>query len=265
MSYANYPHWSQTRSPPRNDYPDDDDAYYTPAYSRPPPPPQQAPAMSRRRPNPPPQDPGHHHFYRRHRDDRDGWAPPGPSPDFGPQPARRQSSTTTNSTSDYGIHPRVRRGRSSSASRAVRSKSSSPRRHTAPLPSAPSIPQLSLSERETLARQRLQTTFETYVFNTLPTHLLRVTDMTLVSRNEVWETFKPRIDFLSDSHLAKLLLEQDEEARKLGVSVIDPQVLAPFVSPCSRSYAGILTSCRKERVHSDDDQLRHLFPSMGQR
>lgn len=62
--------------------------------------------------------------------------------------------------------------------------------------------------------------------------------MTLVTRNEVWETFKPRVEALSDSHLARLLLEQDEEARKLGISVIDPQVHAPFVSPRSSSYRG---------------------------
>ncbi|KAG8213353.1 hypothetical protein J3R82DRAFT_11839 [Butyriboletus roseoflavus] len=229
MLYPNHQHRSQSRHPPRTDYQDyqdDDDAYYLPTYSRPPP--QQSAGSSRRRPNPLPKDPGHIHFYHRHRDDRDSWAPSGPNPDLAPQPPRRQSSTTTNSTSDYGVHPRSRRGRSSSASRVARSKSSSPRRHATPLPTAPSLPQPSLSERETLVRQRLQTTFETYVFNTLPTHLLRVTDMTLVARNEVWEMFKPRIESLSDSHLAKLLLEQDEEARRLGVSVIDPQVLAPF-------------------------------------
>ena len=101
---------------------------------------------------------------------------------------------------------------------------------------APNSPQPTLSERETPARQRLQTTFETYVFNTLPTHLIRVTDMTLVTRNRMWETFKPRIESLSDSHIAKLLLEQDEEARKLGVSVADPEVLAPFVSSWFTSH-----------------------------
>lgn len=285
MVYANRPPRAQSRLPPRTDYSsqdyqdyqdhqdyqdyqdyqDDDDAYYLPAYSRPPLPPQQSSGSFRRRPKPLPQDQGHLHFYHRHRDDRDGWAPSGPNPDFAPQPPRRQSSTTTNSTSDYSARPRIRRGRSSSASRVARGKSSSPRRHTTPLPTAPSIPQLSLSERETLVRQRLQSTFETYVFNTLPTHLLRVTDMTLVARNEIWETFKPRIESLSDSHLAKLLLEQDEEARKLGVSVIDPQVLAPFVSPWSTSYLrGILTSRHKDQVYSRDDQLCHLFPSMGQ-
>ncbi|KAF8126970.1 hypothetical protein EV363DRAFT_1346771, partial [Boletus edulis] len=206
------------RIPSYTDYPDNDDPYYHP---RPPPPPQQAPqSSSRRRPV---QDPNYHHFYHRHRDDR---ATPSPAPDVAPHLSRRQSSTTTNGTSDYGIRPRIRR--SGSAARINRSKSTSPRRHASPLPTAPPILQPSLSERETLVRQRLQTTFETYVFNTLPTHLLRVTDMTLVTRNEMWETFKPRIESLSDSHLAKLLLEQDEEARKLGVSVIDPEVLAPF-------------------------------------
>lgn len=248
MIYANYRH------PPR----DDDDGYYASAYQRPP---QQAPASSRRRPNPLPQDTPHH-FYHRHRDDRDAWTT-GPGPDIvSPQPARRQSSTTTNSTSDYSVRPRSRHGRSSSTSRVARSKSeSSPRRHATPLPTAQSIPQPSLSEREALARQRLRTTFETYVFNTLPTHLIRVADMTLVTRNDVWETFKPRVESLSDSHLAKLLLEQDEEARKLGVSVMDPEVLAPFVSlSCTFFSSWILTPCGKDRVHSVDDQLRHLFP-----
>ena len=260
-----YSHRSQNR-PSWTDYDyDDDDAYYSPppGYARPPPgpPPQQTPG--RRRPNPLPQDPAPLHFYHRHRDDRDGWPSPGPSPDLAPQ-SRRQSSTSTNNTSDYGVPPRPRRARSSSATRIARSKSSSPRRHTTPLPTAPSIPQLTLSERETLARQRLQTTFETYVFNTLPTHLIRVTDMTLVTRNEMWETFKPRIESLSDSHIAKLLLEQDEEARKLGVSVADPEVLAPFVSSWFASHCrGILTSCRTDGMDSVDDQLRHLFPSMG--
>lgn len=209
------------RIPSRTDYPDDDrdDAYY---YARPPP--QQAPPPARRRL---PQD---RHIYHRHRDDRDGWATPNPTPDVLPQPPRRQASTTTtNSTSDYAPRQRTRRGRSSSAPRNARNQSCSPRRHATPLPTAPPIPQPSLSERETLARQRLQSTFETYIFNTLPTHLLRITDMTLVTRNEVWEAFKPRIEALSDSHLAKLLLEQDEVARNLGVSVIDPEVIAPFV------------------------------------
>ncbi|KAG6374445.1 hypothetical protein JVT61DRAFT_4484 [Boletus reticuloceps] len=192
------------RNPSYTDYPDNDDPYYHP---RPPPPPQQAPqSSSRRRPV---QDPNYHHLYHRHRDDR---ATPSPAPNVAPHLSRRQSSTTTNGTSDYAYaHAFVA---------------------AAPLPGSieatPPIPQPSLSERETLVRQRLQTTFETYVFNTLPTHLLRVTDMTLVTRNEMWETFKPRIESLSDSHLAKLLLEQDEEARKLGVSVIDQEVLAPF-------------------------------------
>ena len=246
-----YSHRGQNRHS-RTDY-DDDDPYYAPAYAeyaRPPPgppPPQQTPASSRRRLNPLPQDPGPLHFYHRHRDDRDSWPSPGPTPDAAPQSSRRQSSTSTNNTSDYGVpRPRTqaRRARSSSATRIARSKSCSPRRHATPLPTAPSIPQLSLSERETLTRQRLQTTFETYVFNTLPTHLIRVTDMTLVTRNEIWETFKSRIESPSDSHLAKLLLEQDEEARKLGVSVIDPEVLTPFVSPWSSSHSrGVLTSC----------------------
>lgn len=85
--------------------------------------------------------------------------------------------------------------------------------------------------------------------------------MTLVTRNEVWETFKPRVESPSDSHLAKLLLEQDEEARKLGVSVLDPEVLAPFVSrSCSFDSLEILISCPKDRVYSDNDQLCHLFP-----
>lgn len=84
--------------------------------------------------------------------------------------------------------------------------------------------------------------------------------MTLVTRNEMWEAFKPRIESLSDSHLAKLLLEQDEEARKLGVSVVDPEILAPFVSLRSSLYCvGILTA-RKDGVCSIDDQLRRLFP-----
>ncbi|KAH0832979.1 hypothetical protein J3R83DRAFT_11957 [Lanmaoa asiatica] len=234
MLYTNYPHRGQSRLPSRTDYPDDDDAYYTPPYTRPPSLPQQAPGSSRRRPNPLPPDPGHFHLYHRHRDDRDGWAPPGPNPDA-PQPPRRQSSTATNSTSDYGVHPRTRRGRSSSASRAARSKSSSPRRHATTLPTAPSIPQLSLSERETLTRQH----------------------MTLVTRNEVWETFKPRIESLSDSHLAKLLLEQDEEARKLGVSVIDPEVVAPFTEHIRAMISFAIFSHR----WGNGEPLFHELPS----
>ena len=144
--------------------------------------------------------------------------------------------------------------RSSSATSIARSKSCSPRRHATPLTTAPSIPQLTLSERETLARQRLQTTFETYVFNTLPTQLVRVTDMTLVTRNGMWETFKPRIESLSDSHIAKLLLKQDEEARKLVVSVADPEVLAPFVSSWFTSHCrgkGLCWGSRGSKVWAD--------------
>lgn len=226
MLYANHSPWSQNR----HHYQDDDDPYYPPSYQRP----TQTAPSPRRRQNP--QETTSFHPFHRHRDDRDAWPAPGPGPDPAPpQPPRRQPSTATaTSTSDYSTRPRSRCGRSSSTTRATRSKSTSPRRHATPLSTSPPIPQLSLSDRETLVRQRLRTTFESYVFSTLPTHLLRVTDMTLVTRNEVWDTLKPRIESVSDSHLAKLLLEQDEEARKLGVSVLDPEVLAPFVSPCWR-------------------------------
>ncbi|KAG9314933.1 hypothetical protein JVU11DRAFT_4041 [Chiua virens] len=241
-------HWSPSRAPTRNDYPDDDDAYYNPSntYSRPPPPQQtNLNGSSRRRQNHIPQDTGSFHVYHRHRDDWDSRS----QPSFrGVRPLQRR---VTGQNTEYASAPVV----GEAAPRAgIRSKSTSPpgRRHATPLPTAPSIPQLSLSERETLARQRIQTTFETYVFNTVPTHLLRIADMTLVTRNEIWETFKPRIESLSDSHLATLVLEQDEEARKLGISVTDPEVLAPFVSswcfPCS---SGMLTSPAKtEHIRS---------------
>ena len=256
MLYTNHQHWPQNRP----HYQDDDEpsGYYSPtAYQRS----QQSAPPPRRRPNPVQQDPTHH-FYPRHREDRDSWPTSSFPPDILPsQPPRRQPSTATNSTSDYSTRPR---SRCASVTRGTRSKSTSPRRHAAPLSTAPPIPQPSVSERETLVRQRLRTTFETYVFNTLPTHLLRITDMVLLTRNEIWDIFRPRIESLSDTHLARLLLEQDEEARRLGLSVLDPEVLAPFVSPMKHLFHGILTLRHQDGVYPNHVQLRHLFPQTEQ-
>ncbi|KIJ62408.1 hypothetical protein HYDPIDRAFT_114504 [Hydnomerulius pinastri MD-312] len=49
------------------------------------------------------------------------------------------------------------------------------------------------------ARQLLLDAFDRYVYNHLPTHLLRISDMTLVTRDEIWEVFQPKINAITDA------------------------------------------------------------------
>ncbi|KIJ58472.1 hypothetical protein HYDPIDRAFT_44454 [Hydnomerulius pinastri MD-312] len=48
-------------------------------------------------------------------------------------------------------------------------------------------------EEVSTACQLLLDAFDRYIYNDLPTHLLRISDMTLVTRDEIWEIFQPKI------------------------------------------------------------------------
>ncbi|KAF9220602.1 hypothetical protein BS17DRAFT_786804 [Gyrodon lividus] len=69
----------------------------------------------------------------------------------------------------------------------------------------------SLSE----ARQSLQDAFDQYVFNDIPAHLLRTSDMRIVTREEIWETFRCKIEAIEDADIEQW---REISRRKLLVS-----------------------------------------------
>jgi len=70
---------------------------------------------------------------------------------------------------------------------------------------APHTPQLQEAEVNQLSvRQQLLDYVDEYIFNNIPTHLLRMSDMKLVTRNEIWETVRPRIEADIDAALTEL-------------------------------------------------------------
>ncbi|KIJ58653.1 hypothetical protein HYDPIDRAFT_33668 [Hydnomerulius pinastri MD-312] len=52
-------------------------------------------------------------------------------------------------------------------------------------------------------RERLLEYFKQYASNALPTHLLRVKDMRLATRDEIWEEISPQLEKISDAELKK--------------------------------------------------------------
>lgn len=57
------------------------------------------------------------------------------------------------------------------------------------------------------ARQQLIEACVDYVFNSLPTHLLRLVDTTIVTRNEIWDGERSRIENILDEELGELRYE----------------------------------------------------------
>lgn len=57
------------------------------------------------------------------------------------------------------------------------------------------------------ARQQLVEACIDHVFNSLPTHLLRITDMTIVTRNEIWDAERSQIENILDENLGELRYE----------------------------------------------------------
>ena len=57
------------------------------------------------------------------------------------------------------------------------------------------------------ARQQLIEACIDYVFNSLPTHLVRIADMTIVTRNEIWEAERSRIENVLDDELREMRYE----------------------------------------------------------
>ncbi|KAH0828108.1 hypothetical protein J3R83DRAFT_3778 [Lanmaoa asiatica] len=57
------------------------------------------------------------------------------------------------------------------------------------------------------ARQHLIETCVDYVFNSLPTHLLRIADMSIVTRNEIWDAERSQIEDILDKELGELRYE----------------------------------------------------------
>lgn len=61
------------------------------------------------------------------------------------------------------------------------------------------------------ARQHLAETCVDHVFNSLPTHLLRIADMAIVTRNEIWDAERLRIENILDEELGELQYEYSKE------------------------------------------------------
>jgi len=57
------------------------------------------------------------------------------------------------------------------------------------------------------ARQQLVEACVDYVFNSLPTHLVRIADMTIVTRNEIWDAERSWIENILDDELRDLRYE----------------------------------------------------------
>lgn len=57
------------------------------------------------------------------------------------------------------------------------------------------------------ARQQLVEACVDYVFNSLPTHLVRIADMTIVTRNEIWDAERSSIENILDEELKDLRYE----------------------------------------------------------
>ena len=57
------------------------------------------------------------------------------------------------------------------------------------------------------ARRQLVEACVDYVFNSLPTHLVRIADMTIVTRNEIWDAERSRIENLLDGELSSIRYE----------------------------------------------------------
>ncbi|KIJ58275.1 hypothetical protein HYDPIDRAFT_34346 [Hydnomerulius pinastri MD-312] len=62
-----------------------------------------------------------------------------------------------------------------------------------------------LQEEVSTERQLLLDAFDNYVYNNLPTHLLRISDMTLVTRGEIWDMFQPKMKAVTDTDIEKAL------------------------------------------------------------
>ncbi|KIK99527.1 hypothetical protein PAXRUDRAFT_30473 [Paxillus rubicundulus Ve08.2h10] len=66
-------------------------------------------------------------------------------------------------------------------------------------------PQLQDAEVNRLSiRQQLLDYVDEYIFNNIPTHLLRMSDMKLATRNEIWEAVRPKIEADVDAALTEL-------------------------------------------------------------
>ncbi|KIJ64203.1 hypothetical protein HYDPIDRAFT_154529 [Hydnomerulius pinastri MD-312] len=68
-------------------------------------------------------------------------------------------------------------------------------------------------------REQLQDALDDYVFNDLPTYLIRIRDKKLVTRDEIREAFRPQLEAISDEELRKFRSYKDYIRARLRYAI----------------------------------------------
>ncbi|KIJ04445.1 hypothetical protein PAXINDRAFT_22265 [Paxillus involutus ATCC 200175] len=86
--------------------------------------------------------------------------------------------------------------------------------------------------------------FDEYVFNQLPLYLIRLSDMELLSRNDIWEDVRPLVDIPKLNYQGVLLESCEEYVRNLVKSAI---LSHRKTMPTGPGFEKLLEFCKKAR------------------
>lgn len=122
-------------------------------------------------------------------------------------------------------------------------------------------------DNQSKIRQQLLESCEQYVLNYLPTHLLRISDMALVTRAEFWDTERPRVEReLQDYDLQNLTEVKQgsrpgSRKRARGDKIVETNRNAVRSHPMAFRMHFLLHF----QVHPQPVQVRHFLAPLGRR